>query len=156
MPLRFRPLLLTACLIFCLSAGSFRCAQANGSASSFSQEAIPTISASGLHTLEKKKKPFLLLDVRQPEEYNQGHIQSAVLLPLDNLPQHFKELPKKKKIVVYCRSGKRSAQAVSFLRTHGYTNAISLSGGYMEWLDSQHLRKKKQSVCSTAEGCIGG
>ena len=94
------------------------------------------MKASDLHSLAKTKERFLLVDVRQPEEYAQGHIDHAILLPLDSLKDRYQELPKGKKIIVYCHSGKRSAQAVSFLRAQGYTHAVSLSGGYTEWLNA--------------------
>ena len=89
--------------------------------------------------LNQKTKPFLL-DVRQPEEFAQGHIDGAVLMPLGNLPDSYKQIPKGVKLVVYCRTGHRSAQAVSFLLAQGYAKAVSLSGGYTAWSNAQQLK----------------
>jgi rhodanese-related sulfurtransferase len=108
-------------------------ARANEALPAASQQAVPTIEVRDLQTLIKEKAFFFLLDVRQPEEFNQGHIEGAVLMPLSSLPDSYKRIPKGVKLVVYCRSGHRSAQAVSFLRDRGYVKAVSLSGGYMAW-----------------------
>jgi rhodanese-related sulfurtransferase len=54
-------------------------------------------------------------------------------MPLGTLETTYTSLPKTGKLVVYCHSGRRSAQAVQFLRQHGYSNAVSLSGGYTAW-----------------------
>ncbi len=65
-----------------------------------------------------------IVDVRTEEEYKAGHIKNSVLLPLDILPSKYAEtLPNKSQpLYVYCRTGIRSAQAVSFLLQLGYTN----------------------------------
>ncbi len=104
------------------------------------QVVVPTIEVHDLQTLMKKKTHFILLDVRQPEEFNQGHIEGAVLMPLSNLPNSYRQIPRGITLVVYCRAGHRSAQAVSFLRDHGYAKAVSLSGGYTAWLSAQPLK----------------
>ena len=94
---------------------------------------VPLIEPAALKTMMAAHMRITIIDVRQPEEYAMGHIDGAVLMPLDSLPAHFAELPKGVKLVVYCRSGHRSAQAVSFLLTHGYDRAVSLNGGYTAW-----------------------
>jgi rhodanese-related sulfurtransferase len=127
---------LAACFV-CLSAVQVQPAQANEALSSSSQQAVPTIEVRDLQTLIKKKAFFFLLDVRQPEEFAQGHIQGAVLMPLGSLPNSYKQIPKGVTLVVYCRSGHRSAQAVSFLLAQGYDKAVSLSGGFTAWLGAQ-------------------
>ncbi len=82
--------------------------------------------------LNSPSKPFIL-DVRQPAEFNAGHIQGSVLIPLDQLPQRFKELSKDVDIVVACRSGGRSAQAVLFLEAQGFSRLWNLVGGNLQW-----------------------
>lgn len=74
----------------------------------------------------------LLLDVRTLEEFAAGHIPGAVLLPYDELAAKFREADKGRPIVVYCRSGRRSAIARTTLLGMGYTN-VSDFGAYTKW-----------------------
>jgi len=136
MSLHVRLAALAACLV-CLSAVPVQPARANEALAPVLQQAVPTIEVRDLQTLIKEKAFFFLLDVRQPEEFAQGHIEGAVLMPLGGLPDSYQRIPKGVKLVVYCRSGHRSAKAVSFLRDHGYDKAVSLSGGYTAWSGAQ-------------------
>ncbi len=63
-----------------------------------------------------------LLDVRTPQEFHQGHLRGATLIPLDKLEENLDKLASKreKKILVYCRSGSRSIAASRILKAHGY------------------------------------
>ncbi len=81
--------------------------------------------------LQSAQPPFLL-DVRQPDEFRQGHIAGATLIPLDDLRGRMGELPKDRQIVVVCRSGARSGVATGWLKAAGY-DAINLSGGMIAW-----------------------
>ena len=134
---RVRLSALAACLVFCFSAAPVQSVGADGTVPPSLPQAVPTISVSDLQTLIKSKKHFLLLDVREPDEFNAGHIHDAILMPLGTVSDNYKSLPKNGKIVVYCLRGGRSAQAVSFLRDQGFTNVVSLSGGYTAWSDAQ-------------------
>lgn len=136
MSLQLRLTALAACLV-CLSVVPVHTAQANEALPSPSQQAVPTIEVRELQTLIKIKAFFFLLDVRQPEEFAQGHIQGAVLMPLGSLPDNYRQIPKGVTLVVYCRAGHRSAKAVSFLLAQGYAKAVSLSGGYNAWSSAQ-------------------
>lgn len=71
----------------------------------------------------------LLLDVRTPEEYADGYIESATNLPLDDIKAgKTPDVDKSKTLYVYCKSGNRSAQAVALLKNAGYTNVQDLGG----------------------------
>ncbi len=71
----------------------------------------------------------VLVDVRTEEEFNEGHINSAVLHPLQLIESgKFPTDKKDQKIFVYCRSGNRSAQATSLLNKAGYKNVVDLGG----------------------------
>jgi rhodanese-related sulfurtransferase len=70
--------------------------------------------------------------VRQPEEYRTGHIIGSKLIPLGELGQRLKELPKDKEIVCVCASGNRSRSATKLLIREGY-NAFDMSGGMLTW-----------------------
>lgn len=77
---------------------------------------------------------LIILDVRTPEEYAQGHIPDAVLLPVSNIAKDAPaQLPDKNaEILVYCRSGNRSRQAAQQLVTMGYTGIFDF-GGIIDW-----------------------
>ncbi len=62
-----------------------------------------------------------LLDVRTIQEFKEGHLQGATLIPLGNLEASLDKLPKQQKILVYCRSGSRSVAASRILEKHGFT-----------------------------------
>jgi rhodanese-related sulfurtransferase/rubrerythrin len=84
--------------------------------------------------LDKDKKgDFLLLDVRQPEEYEAGHIPGAMLIPLGELEARQEELERDKKIITYCRSGRRSMAAAIALCGLGFEDVHNLEGGILNW-----------------------
>jgi rhodanese-related sulfurtransferase len=110
-------------------------AMLTGTAPAHAQAApqVPLIEPAQVRGLVSLGGKLTIVDVRTPEEYAQGHIDGAILMPLDNLPNTYSSLPKKGKLIVYCRSGHRSAKAVQFLAEHGYSNALSMNGGYLAW-----------------------
>jgi rhodanese-related sulfurtransferase len=77
-----------------------------------------------------------LLDVREQSEWEAGHIEGAVLIPLAELPNRMTEVPKDKIVLVICRSGNRSAQARDQLRAAGYTQVTSIDGGMNAWIQA--------------------
>ena len=85
-----------------------------------------------LEVLNKPGLNILLLDVRTSEEYSQGYIPRAILAPYDLLKDSFTEPNKDRPIIVYCRSGRRSAIAKQTLHSMGYTN-VSDFGGISNW-----------------------
>ncbi|MEA5002278.1 MAG: rhodanese-like domain-containing protein [Christensenella sp.] len=78
---------------------------------------------------------FLLVDVRTPGEYDEGHIPGAILLPVDIIDDGCTALlpDLAAEIVLYCRSGMRSKKALKKLSAIGYTNLTDLKGGIMDW-----------------------
>jgi len=84
--------------------------------------------------LDKDKTgEFFLLDVRQPEEYEAGHIPGAALIPLGELEARQGELDRTKKIITYCRSGHRSMAAAIVLCGLGFKAVHHLDGGILNW-----------------------
>ncbi|MCO5144419.1 MAG: HesA/MoeB/ThiF family protein [Oligoflexia bacterium] len=81
----------------------------------------------------KNNEEVLILDVREQEEWDSGHILGAKHVPLSLLREKIPNL-EKKKIVAYCRGGKRSQEAVEILRKNNY-QAESLRGGYLAWCE---------------------
>ena len=76
-----------------------------------------------------------VLDVRTPDEYAEGHIPGAKLVPLNEVTSGA-NIPYDKNSLIYavCRSGHRSMQATQYLRDHGYTDIWSVDGGTMSWI----------------------
>ena len=92
------------------------------------------ISARVLHD-QMQKNPVhpILLDVREPHEWEICRIEGAHLIPLTDLAERVHELDLSRDIVVYCLAGSRSRQAVSFLRQAGYARTQNLAGGIRAW-----------------------
>lgn len=80
----------------------------------------------------RRKESFLVLDVRELDEWVYGHIPQAKHIPLMELPERMNELDRKQEIVVVCHSGGRSYQACQYLAHHGY-NVINMLGGMSAW-----------------------
>jgi adenylyltransferase/sulfurtransferase len=78
---------------------------------------------------------FFLLDVREPQEYQICAISGSTLIPLGELPNRLGELEGQSNLIVHCRSGVRSAKAVTLLRESGFSNAKNLKGGILAWID---------------------
>jgi molybdopterin/thiamine biosynthesis adenylyltransferase/rhodanese-related sulfurtransferase/molybdopterin converting factor small subunit len=90
--------------------------------------------------LEVKKKQdrgenFLLLDVREPHEYQIARIPGSTLIPLGQLPARLGELDKHAEIVAHCKLGGRSQQAVDLMKQNGFTNVRNMTGGITAWSD---------------------
>ena len=77
-----------------------------------------------------------VLDVRQPQEYAISRLPDSDLIPLANLEVNLHRLDRDEEIVVMCRSGVRSAQAVKFLREAGFKHVKNLAGGILAWADN--------------------
>jgi len=85
-----------------------------------------------LAQFEESNTPHLLLDVRTPEEFNTGHIHGAVNISVESLQSRLSEVPNDLPIIVYCRSGNRSAQASQILLQANYTDIFDM-GGINAW-----------------------
>lgn len=92
----------------------------------------------------KNNEDIILLDVRTPEEYEEMHLQNALLLPVQELSaKSLAEIglgddAKDKEIVLYCRSGARSKTAYDIMKSLGYTNIKSSAGGMIHWLEDEY------------------
>ena len=81
----------------------------------------------------KRESGAFILDVRQPEEWNEFHVPGSTLIPLGELASRIDELPQDQEIVVVCRSGNRSAQGRDILLDSGFTQVTSMAGGLTQW-----------------------
>lgn len=93
---------------------------------------LPTLNVSELSEKLKSDKQAVVIDVRQPEEYREGHIAGSKLIPLGELVKRINELPKSKEIICVCASGSRSHSATKMLIDAGFT-AINMNGGMFTW-----------------------
>jgi len=116
-------MVITAFLTFLLISGCDNMDQNN----------ITTDKASELITSDSN---IVLLDVRTPEEFSGelGHLKNAILIPVQELEARIGEMDqyKEKKILAYCRTGRRSLTATKILRDHGF-DATNVQGGMVEW-----------------------
>ncbi len=77
----------------------------------------------------------LIIDVRQPDEYDEAHVPGAQLIPLGDVPDRIHELPDVRPLFLICRSGARSGQAGEFLMAQGY-DVVNVAGGTLAWIDA--------------------
>jgi rhodanese-related sulfurtransferase len=80
-------------------------------------------------------EPFLLLDVREPDEHAAAHIAAAKLIPMKQIPSSLAELEPHKdaRIVVHCHHGGRSMRVMQWLREQGFRKAQNMTGGIDAW-----------------------
>jgi adenylyltransferase/sulfurtransferase len=97
--------------------------------------AVPQIDVTELKAKIERNERFVLLDVREPNEYQIGRIPGSRLIPLGELPKRVTELHSSDEIVVHCKTGVRSAKAVEFLTKAGFANVRNLQGGITAWSD---------------------
>jgi len=75
----------------------------------------------------------LLLDVRTPDEYKDGHIPGAKNIPVQELDRRLNELDRQKNVIVYCRTGHRSTKAFHILKQNGFSAVRNFKGSWTEW-----------------------
>jgi adenylyltransferase/sulfurtransferase len=80
-------------------------------------------------------EPFVLIDVREPHEYQICSIPGSKLIPLGEVAKRMNELDSADEIVVHCKSGMRSAKAVDFLLKSGFRKIHNMKGGILAWSD---------------------
>ena len=100
---------------------------------------MKSITVIELKEMIDKGEEFQLIDVREQSEYDAANLK-GVFIPLATVPQNVEKISKDKKVIIHCRSGKRSANAISFLENnHGFDNLYNLTGGivaYKEEIDN--------------------
>ena len=118
---------LIALLTFTLPFGCVGCS--DGGSATYDQ-----ISGAQAKALMDKESGYIIIDAREQDEYDEGHIPGSILIPYGEIADHAeKELPDKDQLIlVYCRSGRRSKIAAEELVKLGYTN-VKEFGGIIEW-----------------------
>ena len=105
-------------------------------------DGIPEITATELKARQDRGDKLFILDVREPHEYQICNLNGK-LIPLGELPRRVNELDSSVEMVVHCRSGKRSADAIHFLQTAGFKKLWNLKGGVLAWADEVDPRMPK-------------
>lgn len=76
-----------------------------------------------------------VFDVREPDEYVEGHVPGAPLVPLGDVAERVDEFPTDREVLIICKSGGRSARAAEHLRAQG-VDAVNVAGGTMAWIEA--------------------
>jgi sulfur-carrier protein adenylyltransferase/sulfurtransferase len=109
-----------------------------GAVSIEAQQAVvdATITAAELQEWQDADKDFLLVDVREPAEFEIVRIPGSVLIPKDRIlsGEALSELPQDRQIVLHCKSGVRSAEALATLKGAGFRDAVHVQGGVLAWV----------------------
>jgi len=109
------------------------------------------ISAQGLAELLTTAHPPVVVDVRAEKEWEAGHIDQSLNIPLPHLAEHVQKIPENTPVVVHCASGYRSSAALGILEKAGRTQAMDLIGGYDAWITTWgHPKHKLQAACTTS------
>ena len=127
--------IVAAVLLAAAALTAFGCGQSSAATGSGgSQEAFRRVTGDEAQKMMASEKGYLIVDVRTPQEYAEGHIPHAINVPLDTIGTNPPaELPDKAQMIfVYCRSGARSMTASNKLAQMGYTNIVEM-GGIKDW-----------------------
>lgn len=101
------------------------------------------IGSQELNSILQNEKDIFLVDVREPEELLEtGFIPGAVNIPVGEVKNDYNDLPKTGKLIIYCRTGRRSADVAGFLAEKGFTNVYNLEGGITGWPYEKIMPKK--------------
>jgi sulfur-carrier protein adenylyltransferase/sulfurtransferase len=92
-----------------------------------------TITAAELKALMDEGSEFMLVDVREPAEWEIVRLPGAVLIPKGDLPSKLAELPQNRPVIAYCKTGVRSAEALALLKNAGFADAKHVQGGISAW-----------------------
>lgn len=97
---------------------------------------MKSITVQELKALMDQNDDFQLIDVRELHEYEEANL-GGHLIPLGEIPSRYSEISMEKQVVMQCRSGARSANAIQFLeQNYGFANLYNLEGGILAWLNA--------------------
>ncbi len=94
---------------------------------------IPEVTVEDLKAMRDRGDDFVLVDVREPHEFEICSLPDSVKIPLGTLPQNLNHLSTADEIVVHCKMGGRSAKAVKLLQEAGFRKVRNLAGGIDRW-----------------------
>jgi len=94
------------------------------------------VTVQDARSLTEDKPDLVILDVRTASEFEDGHIEGAVNIPVQELSARLDELSREDELLVYCRTGNRSAQAVDILQDVGFTKIYHMNAGITGWIEA--------------------
>jgi rhodanese-related sulfurtransferase len=98
---------------------------------------IREVTPAQVKEMRARGENAVYLDVREPNEWNLGHLPGAMHIPRGTLETKVEAaLPRDRKVVIYCAGGNRSALAADTMQQMGYTDVVSMSGGFTGWAQS--------------------
>ncbi len=115
----------------------------------------PTVEPRALWRALHEPAPPVVIDVREPREYRQGHVPGSRLIPLPALLADPGQAPRDRPVVLVCRGGRRSARAAAALRAAGHSNVASLRGGMLAWESAVLLEARSMSGSSELSPNLG-
>jgi rhodanese-related sulfurtransferase len=119
-----------------------------GNTSNNAPSIIP-ITVDQVHEILINNEDYFIIDVRSKEEYNQGHLDGAFLIPVDEIKKRVAEIPRNKPVIVYCKTGVRSLEAANILIKSGFKAVYDMKGGITEW------QKKGYPVVKENSNAVG-
>ena len=120
---------------FCGLSGGVTAAAGAGSREQGSLADMTEITPRELKAALDRGDELVIVDVREPQEYQIARIEGSVLIPLGEIPQRHAEIDRSLLVVCQCRSGVRSAKAAAYLRSVGFDRVLNLTGGILRWSD---------------------
>ena len=98
------------------------------------KEAYGDVSIQEARQLIENKKKLTIVDVRTISEYDEGHIENAINIPVQELSDRLDELNKNDELLIYCRTGNRSSTAVDILSDGGFNKMFHMNEGISKWI----------------------
>jgi hydroxyacylglutathione hydrolase len=111
---------------------------------------IISISPAEVYDIITNDEDYIILDVRTQDEYNEGHLDKALLIPVDELEGRIDELDKNNPIITYCRSGARSNRAANILIENGFSKVYDM-GGILGWEEEGFPVEVEEGAVSAIE-----
>ena len=103
------------------------------------KQQIEEVTPEQVREMQERNDPVVYLDVREPNEWNLGHLPRAIHLPRGNLEGKVEGLVDRgSKVVIYCARGNRSALAALTMKQMGYENVSSMKSGFRGWVEGGH------------------
>lgn len=102
----------------------------------FTRTRMTNITAADLQTTVSTSDSAIVVDVREPWEYKEGHLKGSLLRPLGQIRRWAQEFDKEQEIILICRTGSRSAFAYKNLESMGFSNLKNVAGGIVTWKGS--------------------